>query len=83
MKSISLCPSPMGYLVLHLGIYTNNYVFSAHRLIIIINWKIINNCFENTFLIFNILCLKMCSLRGGDFRNQFSVFGLYVMPTHG
>ena len=31
----------------------------------------------------NILCLKMCSLRGGDFRNQFSVFGLYVMPTHG
>ena len=31
----------------------------------------------------NILCPKMCSLRGGDFRNQFSVFGLYVMPTHG
>ena len=30
----------------------------------------------------NILCLKMCSLCGGDFRNQLSVFGLYVMPTH-
>ena len=32
---------------------------------------------------FNIMCLKMCSLCGGDFRNRFSVFGLYVMPTHG
>ena len=31
----------------------------------------------------NILYSKMCSIRGGDFRNQFSVFGLYVMPTHG
>ena len=31
----------------------------------------------------NMMCLKMCSLRGGDFRNRFSVFGLYVMPTHG
>ena len=31
----------------------------------------------------NIMCLKMCSLHGGDFRNRFSVFGLYVMPTHG
>ena len=33
--------------------------------------------------VFNILYPKMCSLCGGDFRNQYSVFGLYVMPTHG
>ena len=31
----------------------------------------------------NIMNSKMCSLGGGDFRNQFSDFGLYVMPTHG
>ena len=40
------------------------------------------NIFQTNNII-NILYLKMCSLRGGDFRNQFSVFGLYVMPTHG
>ena len=31
---------------------------------------------------FNILYSKMCSIRGGDFRNHFSVYGLYVMATH-
>ena len=31
---------------------------------------------------FNILYSKMCSIRNSDFGNQFSVFGLYVMPTH-
>ena len=39
--------------------------------------------YHQNFLSFNILYPKMCLLRGGDFRNQFSVFGLYVMPTHG
>ena len=43
------------------------YIMSEHALIISIN----------------ILYSKMCSICGGDFRNQFSVFGLYVMPTHG
>ena len=40
-------------------------------------WKILPKCYVN------IMNSKMCSLGGGDFRNQFSVFGLYVMPTHG
>ena len=30
----------------------------------------------------NILYPKMCSIRGGDFGNHFSVYGLYVMPIH-
>ena len=33
-------------------------------------------------LVFNILYSKMCSIRGSDFRNHFSVYGLYVMPNH-
>ena len=52
-----------------IGYSTGNHIFGYPG----ISWK--NG--------FNILCPKMCSLRGGDFRNQFSVFGLYVMPTHG
>ena len=35
-----------------------------------------------TYSYFNILYSKMCSICGGDFRNHFSVYGLYVMPTH-
>ena len=31
---------------------------------------------------FNILYSKMCSIRGCDFKKQFSVYGLYVWASH-
>ena len=39
----------------------------------------IRRTFEFTSILLNILYFKMCSICGGDFRNHFSVYGLYVM----
>jgi len=74
--------------------YKKNKLFDLKNLILMYVHKNFNNGFPaitihkwKFFVLWkssiNILCLKMCSLRGGDFRNWFSVFGLYVMPTHG
>ena len=58
-------------------------IFFLNKIIIICRNFLKPNLIIPQFQEINIMCLKMCSLRGGDFRNRFSVFGLYVMPTHG